>query len=248
GAARARLHPAPAGALSRARPRSPLERAEGQRRQRPRAGGLSRRRERRHAGRAQRDAPHVPSEGVPAVDRELGADGGLADPVAAPGRGHGLRGRRDARAARGAARLSGHAAPVARAGPRRLAGAVLADRVPQGRPRAAILHDADDPRHAPRHHAPGAPRGELLSRRRGDREGDLAPVEMGGPEMAPQTPQPLVAPRRSRGAPRPHTLVAPRRSRGAPRPQPLVAPPAKPWRASTPTARRAPGEAVARLD
>src|SRR3989442_8726782 len=26
---------------------------------------------------------------------------------------------------------------------------------------------------------------------------------MGGPEMAPQTPQPLVAPRRSRGAPRP---------------------------------------------
>src|SRR6058998_3566175 len=47
---------------------------------------------------------------------------------------------------------------------------------------------------------------------------------MGGPEMAPQTPQPLVAPRRSRGAPRPHTLVAPRRSRGAPRPHTLVAP------------------------
>src|SRR5439155_19205063 len=112
--------------------------------------------------------------------------------------------------------------------PRRLAGAVLADRVPQGRPRAAILHDADDPRHAPRHHAPGAPRGELLSRRRGDRAGDLAPVEMGGPEMAPQTPQPLVAPRRSRGAPRPQPLVAPRRSRGAPRPQPLLPPPRSP--------------------
>src|SRR2546426_10136705 len=47
---------------------------------------------------------------------------------------------------------------------------------------------------------------------------------MGGPEMAPQPPHPLVAPRRSRGAPRPHPLVAPRRSRGAPRPQPLVAP------------------------
>src|SRR5437667_2580001 len=47
---------------------------------------------------------------------------------------------------------------------------------------------------------------------------------MGGPEMAPQTPHPLVAPRRSRGAPRPHPLVAPRRSRGAPRPHPLVAP------------------------
>src|SRR2546422_11590628 len=40
---------------------------------------------------------------------------------------------------------------------------------------------------------------------------------MGGPEMAPQTPQPLVAPRRSRAAPRPHPLVAPRRSRGTPR-------------------------------
>src|SRR5216110_3165447 len=48
---------------------------------------------------------------------------------------------------------------------------------------------------------------------------------MGGPEMAPHTPQrSLVAPRRSRGAPRPPTLVAPRRSRGAPRPPTLVAP------------------------
>src|SRR2546428_6023354 len=47
---------------------------------------------------------------------------------------------------------------------------------------------------------------------------------MGGPEMAPQPPQPRVAPRRSRGAPRPHTLVAPRRSRGAPRPHTLGAP------------------------
>src|SRR5437899_12352636 len=33
---------------------------------------------------------------------------------------------------------------------------------------------------------------------------------MGGPEMAPHTPQPLVAPRRSRGAPRPpHARAAP---------------------------------------
>src|SRR2546425_9448660 len=47
---------------------------------------------------------------------------------------------------------------------------------------------------------------------------------MGGPEMAPQTPQPLVAPRRSRGAPRPHPLGAPGRRRGAPRPHPLGAP------------------------
>src|SRR2546427_5335205 len=47
---------------------------------------------------------------------------------------------------------------------------------------------------------------------------------MGGPEMAPHTPPTLVAPRRSRGAPRPPTLVAPRRSRGAPRPPTLVAP------------------------
>src|SRR6266446_7839676 len=62
---------------------------------------------------------------------------------------------------------------------------------------------------------------------------------MGGPEMAPHTPQrssrpgeavarldphTLVAPRRSRGAPRPATLVAPRRSRGAPRPPTLGAP------------------------
>src|SRR5438094_6588677 len=48
---------------------------------------------------------------------------------------------------------------------------------------------------------------------------------MGGPEMAPHTPQrSLVAPRRSRGAPRSPTLVAPRRSRGAPRPPTLGAP------------------------
>src|SRR5436189_269974 len=40
---------------------------------------------------------------------------------------------------------------------------------------------------------------------------------MGGPEMAPHTPQPLVAPRRSRGAPRPP------HARGAP---------AKPWHPS----------------
>src|SRR5438309_9991633 len=61
---------------------------------------------------------------------------------------------------------------------------------------------------------------------------------MGGPEMAPHTPRTLVAPRRSRGAPRsptlvapgeavarldPRTLVAPRRSRGAPRPPTSVA-------------------------
>src|SRR5882724_9537984 len=65
---------------------------------------------------------------------------------------------------------------------------------------------------------------------------------MGGPEMAPPTPQPLVAPRRSRGAPRPPTLVAPRRSRGAPRPPSARRAPAKPWRASTPSARRAPAK------
>src|SRR2546427_4670826 len=47
---------------------------------------------------------------------------------------------------------------------------------------------------------------------------------MGGPEMAPHPPQPLVAPRRGRGAPRPPTLVAPRRSRGAPRPPTFGAP------------------------
>src|SRR5437879_3007354 len=47
---------------------------------------------------------------------------------------------------------------------------------------------------------------------------------MGGPEMAPHTPQPLVAPRRSRGAPRPpHT-------RGAT---------AKPWHPSIPDSRLA---------
>src|SRR2546425_1963384 len=185
----------------------------------------SRRRERRHARPAQRDAPHVPSEGVPAVDRELGADGGLADPVAPPGRGHGLRGRRDARAARGAARVSGHAAPVARARPRRLARALLADRVPQGRPRAAILHDADDARHAPRHHPPGAARGELLSRRRGDRAGDLALLEDGGPRNGP--PNPPTA-RRAPAKPwRASTPPAPRA-------------PAKPWRASTPPPPRAP--------
>src|SRR2546430_16597909 len=63
---------------------------------------------------------------------------------------------------------------------------------------------------------------------------------MGGPEMAPHPPPTLVAPRRSRGAPRPPTLVAPRRSRGARdgvrlsaghgRPQhvPLAAPRARP--------------------
>src|SRR5438445_13844336 len=37
-------------------------------------------------------------------------------------------------------------------------------------------------------------------------------------------PQPLVAPRQGRGAPRPQPLVAPRRSRGAPRPHTLGAP------------------------
>src|SRR5216117_4417390 len=87
---------------------------------------------------------------------------------------------------------------------------------------------------------------------------------MGGHEMAPQTPQPLVAPRRSRGAPRPpnrssrpgeavarldpRALVAPRRSRGAPRPPHARRAPAKPWRASTPTRSSRAGEAVARLD
>src|SRR5216117_3973533 len=71
---------------------------------------------------------------------------------------------------------------------------------------------------------------------------------MGGHEMAPQTPQPLVAPRRSRGAPRPpnrssrpgeavarldpQPLVAPRRSRGAPRPPHARRAPAKPWHPS----------------
>src|SRR3989449_10450709 len=51
--------------------------------------------------------------------------------------------------------------------------------------------------------------------------------------MAPHPPQPLVAPRRSRGAPRPPTA---RRA------------PATPWRASTPHRSSRPGEAVARLD
>src|SRR5882672_8217791 len=101
-------------------------------------------------------------------DRELGAHGGLAHPVAAPGRGHRLRGRRDARAARGAAVLSGHAAAVARARPGRLARSLPADRVSQGRSRVAIFHDPDHSRHAARHHAPGAARRELLPRRRID--------------------------------------------------------------------------------
>src|SRR3989442_15517146 len=47
---------------------------------------------------------------------------------------------------------------------------------------------------------------------------------MGGPEMAPHTPQPLVAPRRSRGAPRPP------HARGAT---------AKPWHPSIPDSRLA---------
>src|SRR5438309_11770265 len=85
---------------------------------------------------------------------------------------------------------------------------------------------------------------------------------MGGPEMAPQTPPTLVAPRLSRGAPRFPTLVAPRLSRGAPRFPTLVAPrlsrgaprfpdarraPAKPWRASI-SRSGCPGGAVAPLD
>src|SRR5437764_959653 len=42
---------------------------------------------------------------------------------------------------------------------------------------------------------------------------------MGGPEMAPQTPHSLVAPRETRGGPRSPacSLVAPRETRGAPR-------------------------------
>src|SRR2546425_2509504 len=47
---------------------------------------------------------------------------------------------------------------------------------------------------------------------------------MGSPEMAPHTPQPLVAPRRSRGAPRPP------HARG---------PTAKPWHPSIPDGRLA---------
>jgi len=77
----------------------------------------------------------------------------------------------------------------------------------------------------------------------------------GAPEMAPHTPRrssrpgepwrastpTLVAPRRSRGAPRPPTLVAPRRSRGALRPR-RSSRPGEAWRASTPNARRAPAK------
>src|SRR5438093_10373469 len=57
---------------------------------------------------------------------------------------------------------------------------------------------------------------------------------MGGPDMAPHTPQTLVAPRRSRGAPRsPQRSEAPRQS---------VA------RLDPPNARKRPGKAVALLD
>src|SRR2546427_7692970 len=65
---------------------------------------------------------------------------------------------------------------------------------------------------------------------------------MGGPEMAPHTPQPLVAPRRSRGAPRsPNARRAPAKPWRASTPTARRAP-VKPWRASTPTARRAPAK------
>src|SRR3989442_8856819 len=81
---------------------------------------------------------------------------------------------------------------------------------------------------------------------------------MRGPEMAPQTPQPLVAPRRSRGAPRPPTrsgrpgeAVAPLDTptgsardagprNGPPDPPTARRAPAKPWRASTPHTLGAP--------
>src|SRR5439155_24178269 len=57
---------------------------------------------------------------------------------------------------------------------------------------------------------------------------------MGGPDMAPHTPQTLVAPRRSRGAPR-----SPNARK---RPGEAVA------RLDPPNARKRPGKAVARLD
>src|SRR5438132_14338998 len=64
----------------------------------------------------------------------------------------------------------------------------------------------------------------------------FAPCDMGGPEMAPQNPPALGAPRRSRGAPRsractrgprngppnPEAPGAPPRSRGAPPPRPTT--------------------------
>src|SRR5207237_1248702 len=55
----------------------------------------------------------------------------------------------------------------------------------------------------------------------GARDGNIRVfLNVGGPDMAPHTPQTLVAPRGTRGAPRsphtPQTLVAPRGTRGAP--------------------------------
>src|SRR6266404_2585984 len=71
---------------------------------------------------------------------------------------------------------------------------------------------------------------------------------MGGPEMAPHTPRTLVAPRRSRGAPRSPTLVAPGEAVARLDPPTLVAPRRKPWRASTPRRSSRAGGTVALLD
>src|SRR5207247_654941 len=73
-------------------------------------------------------------------------------------------------------------------------------------------------------------------------------VEYGGPRNGPPYPPTLVAPRRSRGAPRPtHARRAPAKPWRASIPNARRAP-AKPWRASTHTRSSRPGEAVAPLD
>src|SRR2546422_1895677 len=59
----------------------------------------------------------------------------------------------------------------------------------------------------------------------------FAPCDMGGPEMAPQTPRALVAPRRSRGAPRSRACTRGPRN-GPPNPPALGGAPVSPGRPS----------------
>src|SRR4029453_4743222 len=133
------------------------------------AGGFPRSQGGCRAGPAQRHAADVPSQRLPPVHRQLGGDGGLADPVAASRRGKRPRGRRDAAAAAGVAGLPRRASPVAQPRSRRLAGSVPADRVRARRPDAALLHHADEPGQPARHHDAGAPHRVLLPSGRGNR-------------------------------------------------------------------------------
>src|SRR4029453_6912401 len=181
GAARAPLHPAPAGALPGDRARSALEHPAGQRRHRTAGGGAARAPGRWRAGR-QRHAAHVSPARLSSPHRQLGADRGGADPGAAPRRPWRLRRPGDATAAGRDAVLPRGAGAVAHARSRRVHRAVPADRVPQGRPDAPLLHRAHQPGDAPRHHAAGAAHRVVLSGRRGHRAGDAA-VECAMPRI-----------------------------------------------------------------